>query len=456
MKIQELLEARKNPELNPKISTNAVLLDYVEKFGANSFISFTVIDKLGINPRSDYDTPLGIYAYPGVYAARTMDAHRPGSALPFAGSSKFATLFTASNGVVDLATFTSAEYDRTIADLKKAYPKHVKQVNNADEWAKAEARVQTPGGLFWAVTMKFAQSFIQRNNAAIVWNEVFRAIGVNGCVDSKGQGIIHPNEPTQAVFFKKPGVIENETRVMNKYAPERVQARIKTGQETHNDIVALGKLKKENFVAYLKELYRQGDFERLSQSELDTLSLETVFTKIYTFSPDEVQAGLKYPTSSLAEDMIKVGIRFTNNLNGKRWKAFESLLFKLPSAIAGIRYLQSRKSGPRDPDFEKHIISSVYDPAKNDLTYEQAVSYAIMYASDILKKRWPEAEKAIMNTLENRQGDPTVDDEDDSEVVYDYARKVVHGAWVDAEHLIIDETVKRMYTRFVKNNTPTP
>jgi hypothetical protein len=452
MKTYELLEARKNPELNPKISTNDVLHAYVDKFGKNCFISFTSVDKLGINPRSDYDTPIGIYAYPGTYAARIMGAHRPASALPFAGSSPFATLFTASNGLVDLGTFTTADYDKAISDLKKAYNNRIKLIDQAAEWSSTAARVQTPGGLFWALTMRFAQSFVP-HSAAIVWNEVFRKIGVNGCIDSKGEGIIHPNEPTQAVFFKKPGVIENEKRVLNKYAPERVQARIKTGQEAHADVVALGKLRKEDFIEYLKELYRNGNFERLTQLELDNLSLETVFTKIYTFSPDEVQAGLAYPASSVAEDLIKVGTRFTNNLRGKRWKAFETLVFNAPSAEIGIRYSQSRKPVLRDPAFEKRIISSVYDPAKNDLTYEQATSYAIMYAASVIKKRWAEAEKAIIHTLEQRQNDPTVDDEDDSEIVYTYARQVVHGAWPEAEHLITDDIGKRLYNRFVTNNT---
>ena len=453
MKTYELLEARKNPELNPKISTNAVLHAFVEKFGTTSFISFTSVDKLGINPRSDYDTPLGIYAYPGIYAAKLIGEHRPASALPFAGSAKFATLFTASNGIVDLGEFTEADYKKVIGDLKKAYPKNSKQVVAADKWATDNAFVRTPGGRFWALTMQFA-SYIRGNSTPVTWNQVFRAIGINGCVDSKGQGIIHSNEPTQAVFFKKPGVIENEQRVFNKYAPERIKARIKTGQETHNDIVALGKLKKENFVEYLKALYRQDDFDRLSQSELDALPLETILSKIYTFSPEEVQAGLEDPSSPIGKDLVNIGTRFTDKLNGKRWKAFEPLLFKSTSIGAAIRYLQSRKIGVRDPNFEKQIISAVYDPAKTDRTYEQAVAGAIMYASEFLKKRWPEAEKAIMNTLESRQSDPTVDDEDDSEVVYDYARRVIRGPWPEAEHLIIDDMVKRMYARFVNNNTP--
>ena len=33
----------------------------------NLFVSFTTVDKLGINPQSHYDTPLGIYSYPAEF-----------------------------------------------------------------------------------------------------------------------------------------------------------------------------------------------------------------------------------------------------------------------------------------------------------------------------------------------------------------------------------------------------
>ena len=36
--------------------------------------------------------------------------------------------------------------------------------------------------------------------APVIWNSIFRKIGIDGAVDS-GEGIIHSNEPSQAVFF---------------------------------------------------------------------------------------------------------------------------------------------------------------------------------------------------------------------------------------------------------------
>lgn len=65
MKIQELSEARKNPELNPKVSINVKMANYAKaNKGKKCYISFTVIDKLGVNPAvskgsKQYNTPIG-------------------------------------------------------------------------------------------------------------------------------------------------------------------------------------------------------------------------------------------------------------------------------------------------------------------------------------------------------------------------------------------------------------
>ena len=55
-------EKRKFAEKNPFIGAWDVLAKYVND--PDVYISFTDIDKIGINPRSVYETPLGIYTYP--------------------------------------------------------------------------------------------------------------------------------------------------------------------------------------------------------------------------------------------------------------------------------------------------------------------------------------------------------------------------------------------------------
>jgi hypothetical protein len=68
MKYNELkiVEKRRNPALNPR-ETEETIIAKLEKISANSdnfYISYTAIDKIGVNPRSSYNTPVGIYSYP--------------------------------------------------------------------------------------------------------------------------------------------------------------------------------------------------------------------------------------------------------------------------------------------------------------------------------------------------------------------------------------------------------
>ena len=111
MKIAEILEARRNPSVNKKEST----LDSLEKYrGQNVFVSYTASvsqegkanqgAKIGINPRSRYNTPLGIYAYPIDYVLGLKGN------VPFAGSSPFVWVFKPVGRVLDLAAYTQDDF----------------------------------------------------------------------------------------------------------------------------------------------------------------------------------------------------------------------------------------------------------------------------------------------------------------------------------------------------------
>ena len=40
-------------------------------------------------------------------------------------------------------------------------------------------------------------------SSSTLWNKIFRNLGYDGVADKSGEGIIHPSEPTQAVFFDR-------------------------------------------------------------------------------------------------------------------------------------------------------------------------------------------------------------------------------------------------------------
>jgi hypothetical protein len=67
MKILKLLEARRNPSLNPKIDTLTSLKQLKAKMATidgeltNGFVSFTDHNKIGVRPSNSYASPTGIY-----------------------------------------------------------------------------------------------------------------------------------------------------------------------------------------------------------------------------------------------------------------------------------------------------------------------------------------------------------------------------------------------------------
>jgi hypothetical protein len=241
-------EARRNPEQNPKISVNQAIqnqLDNTEdKVGASStypegglknlFVSFTQIEKLGINPGSTYKTPLGIYAYPAEYVVDSSSGGKSMHAsLPFAGEHPWVNIFKSRGNIVNLSSMNQPEAEK----YYKVITSNVISSEFLGELIRRsydEANFpDSAGGEFWYVTLKIAEHIARRKSIPVsrAWNRLFRTIGIDGCVD-EGVGIIHESEPTQAVFFSS-SAVELVERVANKYSPGDVQKKREQGRAKH-------------------------------------------------------------------------------------------------------------------------------------------------------------------------------------------------------------------------------
>ena len=253
--IQKLLatEARRNPEQNPKVSVNQRIQDHLDQASTlegtsvpNSFVSFTKVDKLGINPGSTFNTPLGIYSYPSFYVMELVGLNDSMSNLPFAGAtSEFANVFSAKGNVIDLSNVSSKELNTLKDNIKKMYLRYAGVRKNSPEAmehtefledevfdaAPSNARIKTKGGQFWWITMEVASVMIEHpeigskmfdswtpTKMPVSWNKVFREVGIDGCIDTQGDGIIHPEERVQAVFFSKQAIAES-SRYFNRHSP---------------------------------------------------------------------------------------------------------------------------------------------------------------------------------------------------------------------------------------------
>ena len=218
----QLTELRKSSAVMPRKSGVQQLRDYAETLSAeqiaNSFVSFTAIDKLGINPKSKYDTPNGIYAYPlgsVLYEIQRDMGRTFSSILPFAGESPYFNVFEVEGNVISLH-----EYNQVEATLKKLidFGNKVAAANNKKMGALPEEYRQLyTAQELWSYSLYIANGFNEDPSSSPViarkWATVFRKVGVDGVID-EGAGIIHENEPRQAVFFTSE-VIKNVKRFVN-------------------------------------------------------------------------------------------------------------------------------------------------------------------------------------------------------------------------------------------------
>ena len=199
------------------------------------YATYTVINKVGINPRSGYNTPIGIYSYPLKYVVSKIENYGSATAVDYMGDASYINIFKPKqvNKGWDIASYSKSDFD---SDYQKLFNYFVVQKNmcSASEFygivqdAINNAARNSPSGRMWNFTrilaMKVADGYFNTNESveslidseiitewqdkrqakrsSVVWNGILRNIlKYDYVVDSTGEGVIHPAEPTQAVFL---------------------------------------------------------------------------------------------------------------------------------------------------------------------------------------------------------------------------------------------------------------
>lgn len=220
-----LNEKRRNPEQNPKISSYEALKKY--KGRKDIYISFTSINKIGINPHNKFGTPTAIYTYPLDAVWKMIERDKGVKGLPFAFDRKYIQVLQSSGAgmIQDISkSYTKSDYNRDMDKLRKLYPYDKKDqaqdnVEYSIYFGSKDARDQSWGGKFWNVTRWVANNHknpdqLRKAGTVHKWNGVFRKLGYAGVADRSASGIIHENEPLQAIFFSTKGFKHVET-IMN-------------------------------------------------------------------------------------------------------------------------------------------------------------------------------------------------------------------------------------------------
>lgn len=213
--IIQLDEKRSNPQANVKQSAYEQVRKYLNE--PDTFIHFSKIQKLGVNPGQAYKTtPFGIYGYPikDFWQVYKMDAVKD-----FKKTQMFATEYPYIivfkwNGkgkfVSDMSQYSKQDYQQDLAKLSKIYTQQQIQAVMPDQRGKIEKTlsnvkskilglghlVQTPIDTFWGLTFNLV------NHDIVKWSNLLRQLGYAGFCDH-GTSRIHPGEPYQGIFFDR-------------------------------------------------------------------------------------------------------------------------------------------------------------------------------------------------------------------------------------------------------------
>jgi hypothetical protein len=151
----------------------------------NIFVTFTAIDKVGINPKSGYDTPLGIYFYPLDYVVKNE------MNVPFAGDKPYINVceFTRPDKILHMNPDIENQKGLELLDI---FPKE--EVDAAIESLENNYELRSNYSKLWLITREIA------GNKPVLWNANLRKCGIDGFVDHNTK-TIHESEPTQGVVF---------------------------------------------------------------------------------------------------------------------------------------------------------------------------------------------------------------------------------------------------------------
>lgn len=212
-----LKEKRRNPEQNPKIS----MVDALEKYkdDPSYFITFTHIEKVGVNPKSPFSTPVGLYAYnlKDVYDDLYDKNYLFGSDRPFVNVIK-----SKAKKMFDLEKYSDKDTD--VAKIKNIYEKDFNKSFDdlLDEYEKNKDDVLYPvtsdgkyvyGLMNYISNKKATGAGVGAKKSMIYFNTLLRRIGYDGVFDRTGT--VHLLQPSQAVFLV-PSSYSTVERIINK------------------------------------------------------------------------------------------------------------------------------------------------------------------------------------------------------------------------------------------------
>ena len=171
-------------------------LDYFQGKDLSQYgVTMTNIPKVGVNPQSSYDTPLGVYFYPAKYYVDVISGN---SYLPFQHAARYINiLYIKTNKILYLDKLDERIVMSIIERLKIIYPDNKKIIDNFYSDSESKALVKIPAGRLWYVLFMLASLSAK---PPYIWNSILRKLGYDCVIDPGGLGIIHDNEKNAGFF----------------------------------------------------------------------------------------------------------------------------------------------------------------------------------------------------------------------------------------------------------------
>jgi hypothetical protein len=209
MRAREFAEARRNPELNPKKSGRVDAVEFLRSAigrGGAWGVSFTQVNKLGINPTTSFNsgalnagTPAGVYFYPASYFVRTVEANEP---FPFADDANFIQVFNYN--------------PKNMLNIKTATRYEEETVNKKLGESDYDDTGMGPGPNIMMSVASYVRNHPGATSETWELHRVFRRLGYDAILDL-GTGFIQEQEPYSGVILDT-GII-GQVKTFNNNRP---------------------------------------------------------------------------------------------------------------------------------------------------------------------------------------------------------------------------------------------
>ena len=220
MQVNEIIsELRRNPAQNIKQEGHAAAVEFLKTIPSTSLkyygVTLTELPKLGVNPQSQYNTPLAICFYPAAYYLRKK---LNGMKMEFQDAAPYIQIIEIVGNDINIDRFSDLNFTTSIEKLFRILPNIASTFQYPEDKLKSEvaaliiesannSRPATPGGRLWYILMMLSGELSpvkSRNKIAkrssVIWNKLLRMMDYDVILDN-GSGTLHPGEPYQGMAF---------------------------------------------------------------------------------------------------------------------------------------------------------------------------------------------------------------------------------------------------------------